>query len=66
MAWVGSYQNNTNVKSASDVDLAAVLRSATYNDFPDDGSVTRESLGLGIAIYELPEFRADISRTPSS
>jgi hypothetical protein len=59
---VGSYRNNTNVKSASDVDLAAVLRSAIYNDFPADGSVTRESVGLGTATYELPQFRADVSR----
>jgi len=59
---VGSYRNNTNVRSSSDVDLAAVLRSAIYNDFPDDGSITRESARLGIATYELPQFRADISR----
>lgn len=58
---VGSYRNNTNIRSASDVDLAAVLRSAIYNDFPADGSITRESIGLGIATYELPQFRADIS-----
>jgi hypothetical protein len=59
---VGSYRNNTNVRSASDVDLAAVLRSATYLGLPGDGSITRESLGLGVATYELPQFRADISR----
>jgi Nucleotidyltransferase domain len=59
---VGSYRNNTNVQSASDVDLAAVLRSAVYNDFPADGSITRESVGLGAATYELPQFRADVSR----
>jgi hypothetical protein len=43
------------------VDLAAVLRSATYLGLPDDGSITRESLGLGVSTYELPQFRADIS-----
>ena len=59
---VGSYRNNTNVRNASDVDLAAVLRSATYPGLPDDGSITRESLGLGNVSYGLQEFRTDVSR----
>lgn len=56
---VGSYRNNTNVRSESDVDLAVVLRSAFYVDLPSDGSITRESLGLGDATYGLREFRKD-------
>ncbi len=59
---VGSYRNNTNVKSASDIDLAAVLRSAVYLGLPNDGSITRDSLGFGVATYELPQFRADVSQ----
>src|SRR5579859_4181494 len=60
---VGSYRKNTNVRSSSDVDLAAVLRSAFYPDLPQDGSLTRAMLGLGGDVtYELPQFRADVSR----
>ena len=56
---VGSYRNKTNFRSASDDDLAVVLRSAFYVDLPSDGSITRESLGLGDATYGLREFRRD-------
>jgi len=59
---IGSYRNNTNVRAGRDVDLAAVLSSAQWSEFPADGSVTRETLRLTDASYALPEFRNDIGR----
>lgn len=59
---VGSYRNNTNVRSASDADLAAVLRSAQWSELPEDGSLTREMLGFQSARYGLTDFRKDVGR----
>lgn len=58
---VGSYRNNTNVRAASDVDLAAVLRTSQWTDLPRDGSLTRDMLGLRDADYTLEGFRRDVS-----
>jgi len=57
---LGSYRNNTNVRSSSDVDLAAVLRSAQWSVLPSDGSLTRDALGLKDVDYGLVEFRRDL------
>lgn len=58
----GSYRNNTNVRAGSDVDLAAVLRSAHWYDLPPGGALSREMLGLTDASYGLDAFRADVQR----
>ncbi len=57
---VGSYRNNTNLRSASDIDLAAVLTSAQYSEYPPSGVPNREVLGLADAEYGLATFRAEV------
>lgn len=57
---VGSYRNNTNLRSASDMDLAAVLTSAQYSQYPPSGVPNRELLGLTDAQYGLTAFRTEV------
>ncbi|MCB9689730.1 MAG: nucleotidyltransferase [Alphaproteobacteria bacterium] len=57
----GSYRNNTNVRSNSDVDVAIVLSDAFFWTIPD--GMTAETFGLGkSAPYGLADFRADLHR----
>ena len=56
----GSWRNNTNTRRESDVDVAVVLKSACYSEYPADGSVTGGMLGMSDATYALPQFREDV------
>jgi hypothetical protein len=56
----GSYRNNTNIRSESDIDVAVVLRDAFYLEFPANGLPNRELLGYSDASYGLAEFRIDV------
>ena len=58
----GSYRNNTNVRLASDIDIAIVLKDTIYYEFPASGSPTREELGLTDATYRLEHFRDDVGK----
>jgi hypothetical protein len=58
----GSYRNNTNVKLASDIDVAIVLTEAVYYELPSTGSPMRTELGLGEVTYGLVEFRNDVAK----
>ncbi|WP_433926691.1 nucleotidyltransferase domain-containing protein [Sorangium cellulosum] len=56
----GSYRNNTNTRADSDIDVAVVLRDLAFYEFPADGSVTREILGLRTSDYSFGAFRNDV------
>ncbi|MCC6557965.1 MAG: nucleotidyltransferase domain-containing protein [Polyangiaceae bacterium] len=58
----GSYRNTTNVRLASDIDVAIVLKDAAYYEFPKSGSPTREELGTKDAAYGLTHFRDDVRK----
>jgi hypothetical protein len=58
----GSYRNNTNVKLASDIDVAIVLLETVYCDYPPTGSPTRAELGVTDATYQLVDFRSDVAK----
>jgi hypothetical protein len=58
----GSYRNNTNVKLASDIDVAIVLTETIYCDYPTAGSPTRAELGFTDATYGLVQFRDDVAK----
>lgn len=55
----GSYQNNTNVRQDSDVDVGVVCTDTFFlNPLPD--GLTKEKLGLVDATYHFPEFKNDV------
>ncbi|WP_437661635.1 nucleotidyltransferase domain-containing protein [Sorangium sp. So ce1182] len=56
----GSYRNNTNTRADSDIDVAVVLRDVAFYEFPADGSVTREMLGIPDSDYSFDAFRDDV------
>lgn len=58
----GSYRNNTNVRLASDIDVAIVLKDAVYNEYPASGPPTREDVGGKDAVYRLEHFREDVGK----
>lgn len=58
----GSYRNNTNTRAESDIDVAVVLADCWWSEYPADGSLTGEMLGLTSATYKLDDFRADVGR----
>lgn len=58
----GSYRNNTNVRLASDIDVAIVLTEVVYCDYPASGSPTRADLGHQDAAYGLSQFRSDVAK----
>ena len=55
----GSYRNNTNARTESDVDVAIVLKdSFFYDDLP--AGLTRELLGFTSSSYSFDQFRTDV------
>ena len=56
----GSYRNNTNVRLGSDIDVAVALRDVFYDEYPIDGTLSRDVLGFTSASYGLTEFRKDV------
>lgn len=58
----GSYRNNTNIRLGSDIDVAVVLTSAFFGEYPSSGLPTRESMGFTMADYGLTDFRDDVGR----
>lgn len=58
----GSYRNNTNTRSESDIDVAVVLKDSVYYELPADGSLTKEMLGFTDLTYSFTEFREDVGR----
>jgi hypothetical protein len=56
----GSYRNNTNTRTSSDIDVAVVLRSTIFYELPADGSPTREMLGFTDSEYTFSPYRADV------
>lgn len=51
----GSYQNNTNVRQDSDVDIAIVCSDTFYYDLPD--GCTDDSFGISPATYHYDQFK---------
>lgn len=51
----GSFANNTNVRSDSDVDVCVMLKSTFYSDYPK--GKTRDDYGFGIGTMEFQEYR---------
>lgn len=54
----GSYANNTNVKTKSDVDVCVVLKSTFYSKYPN--GYTRKDYGFSVGTYTFKEFRKDV------
>jgi len=54
----GSYRNNTNARTESDVDVAVVLKDLFFYDLPKE--LTREMLGFGTSTYTFDGFREDV------
>ncbi|WP_438037689.1 nucleotidyltransferase domain-containing protein [Sorangium sp. So ce128] len=56
----GSYRNNTNTRTDSDIDVAVVLHDVAFHAFPADGSVTQKMLGIQGSDYSFDSFRNDV------
>lgn len=56
----GSYNNNTNVRRESDVDVAVVCHDSLISDYPE--GLTRDDVGLIAADYTYVQFKSDIGR----
>ncbi len=56
----GSYANNTNVRSESDVDVAVILESTFMADYPI--GVTRESYNFTASDYHIWTFKDDVEK----
>ncbi len=53
----GSYKNDTNIRSESDVDVIAQLNSTFYSNLLEE---QKSFLGLSTAVYNWPDFRSNI------
>lgn len=51
----GSFANNTNVRSDSDVDVCVMLKSTFYSDYPK--GKTRDDYGFGVGTMEFQKYR---------
>jgi len=56
----GSYQNNTNVRLDSDVDISVCLKSVFFTDFNYSKGLTRSDLGFVDSDYKFEDFKADV------
>ena len=54
----GSYQNNTNVRADSDVDIGILCFDTFLYDFPE--GYTRESFGITPATYHYEQFKNEV------
>ncbi len=54
----GSYVNNTNVKTKSDVDVCVMLKNTFGAEYPN--GITREYYGFTQGSYSFDEFRKDV------
>lgn len=53
----GSYQNNTNVRLDSDVDICVCSTDVLFSDFSQAVGFTKEDVGLGPAPYTYADFK---------
>lgn len=60
----GSYQNNTNVRKDSDVDIGVLCLDSFYFDLPE--GYNREHFNIQPATYFFPEFKNDVQRALES
>jgi hypothetical protein len=58
----GSYRNNTNVRLASDIDVAIVLKDCSCYEHPKSGPPQRDDIGYKDATYGLTEFRDSVGK----
>lgn len=56
----GSYENNTNVRQNSDVDICVMLTSAFHSEYPD--GYTRDDYGFTPSTVEFYEFRNHVKK----
>ncbi|MFH1389102.1 MAG: nucleotidyltransferase [Candidatus Margulisiibacteriota bacterium] len=56
----GSYRNNTNVRSDSDVDLGVLCEDTFFHTLPD--GYTPEKFSIEPATYTYPEYKSDIKQ----
>jgi len=54
----GSYANNTNVRTKSDVDICVMLKDTFYREYPD--GYTREHYGFITGTNSFDDFRKDV------
>jgi hypothetical protein len=54
----GSYENNTNVKTESDVDICVMLKDIFYTKYRQ--GVIKENYGFVDAIYSYGDFKSDV------
>ena len=60
----GSYRNNTNVQTDSDIDVAVVCRKSIWSDKPP--GITDAMLGLSPSTYSLDDVRRDVGSALSA
>ena len=60
----GSYANNTNVRTDSDVDVCVMLKSTFYMDLPS--GKTREDYNIGPGTMEFQQYRDLVKQALSS
>jgi hypothetical protein len=56
----GSYQNGTNVRMDSDVDICVLYKAAFFNDYQFAPTLSNGVLGYVDSQYKYPEFKNDI------
>lgn len=56
----GSYKNNTNVRQDSDVDICIRYNDVFFYDLPEDGTVTKASVGFSDGSYDYSRFKNEI------
>jgi hypothetical protein len=56
----GSYNNRTNVRAESDVDISVCCMDSIFPDFSLASGFTRETVGLQSADYTYPAFKNDV------
>lgn len=54
----GSYQNNTNVRKDSDVDIRILCGTTFLNDYPE--GTTRETFGFSVSDYRYERFKNEV------
>jgi Nucleotidyltransferase domain len=56
----GSYQNSTNVRQDSDVDVCVLYKAAFFADYSFTEGLSKEALGYVTGKYLYPEFKNDV------
>jgi hypothetical protein len=58
----GSYQNNTNVRQDSDVDICVRCMDVFFYEIPNEAGFTREDAGISDASYTYSQFKNEVEQ----